>query len=114
MAWKEITGGTAVDIKKQGKGFQLEGVYRGHKTIQTKLGEQVLYKIETEDGVEEVYGFGSLNYKLGSVKEGTPVRIIYEGQSQVKNKFSKFPHLCKVEVDTEGEAEAEAEEYTPE
>jgi len=99
MAWREVTGGSAVDIKKQGKGYQIEGIYKGYKKITTKLGEQWIYCIETEEGDVEFFGFAALNFKLGHIKEGANIRITYEGQFSVKNKFGKFPHMVKVEED---------------
>jgi hypothetical protein len=47
--WKPVTHGDRIDIKKN-KGTPYVGVYTGSEQTQTKIGPQVVYNLEGEDG----------------------------------------------------------------
>ena len=50
MAWKEVSKGNVIDVKKE-EGRPHEGVYKGKKDIETKIGKQVIWQFVDEDGI---------------------------------------------------------------
>ena len=113
MAFKEVTGGNVIDIKKeQGKSYT--GVYVGSREIDTKLGKQVIYEFENSEGRFGIYGFTNLNYTMQSVKVDTLCRITYTGKKNVETKFGmKDVHQCKVEIDTDYKNDHEKNDDVP-
>ena len=98
MAWKTVTR-NAIDIKKQ-EGQEFIGTYRGKTEITTKIGPQVIYNFEVEDGDKfGVFGFTNLNYAMTNISEGDLVKLVYRGTKNVKTKFGlKDVHQVDVEV----------------
>ena len=105
MAWNEITS-NAIDIKKSAQ-KEYEGTLLGHKEITTKIGPQIIWQFSGDDGNFGIYGFTNLNYAMENVKEGTLVKIKYEGTKNVKTKYGmKDVHQVSVQKWTEdGERE---------
>ena len=101
MAFKQVQTGNTLDIKTEvGKSYV--GKYEGSKPVHTPLGETVIWKFKDNDGVAfAVWGFTSLNFQMESVQIGALCRITYLGKGKEKNKFGKFPHKAKVEVNTD-------------
>lgn len=74
MAWKEVSR-TAIDIKKH-PDQEYIGEYKGFEKIQTKIGEQTIYKFIDDDGNRfNIYGFTNLNRAMDLIAEGTLCRI---------------------------------------
>ena len=99
--FKEISGGSAIDIKKE-KDKPYQGVYRGFKTITTKIGDQFVYKFEDSASktMFEVYGFTNLNRAMENIIKGAMVRMTYTGTKNCETKFGmKDVHQVVVEVD---------------
>lgn len=97
MSWEQVSKGSVLDIKKT-KGKPYEGTYVGKQTITTKIGPQIIYNFESEDGAFGVYGFTNLNLAMENVKEGAILRVTYTGTENVKTKFGmKDVHQVKVE-----------------
>lgn len=99
MAFQEINA-TATDIKKFiDKPFT--GHFNGSQVIQTKIGEQTIWKFTDEEGnYFGIYGFTNLNRIMENVTEGKLVRITYRGTEKVQTKFGlKDVHQVKVEID---------------
>ncbi|MBT9170544.1 MAG: hypothetical protein DDT18_00887 [Actinobacteria bacterium] len=97
MAWEEVTN-TAVDIKKH-KGKIYQGFYINKREIETKIGKQIVYSFEDEDGIFSIYGFTNLNRAMENVKQGIEVRITYLGTENVQTRFGmKDVHQVKVEI----------------
>lgn len=104
MAFREVSGSNARDLKKEPVGTVVEGIYKGHRTFETQFGEQVVWNFTGKDGASfGIYGFTSLNRWLESVSIGTLTRITYQGKQVVDlPKRGKTPmHICKVEIDDE-------------
>jgi len=99
--WKEVTRNT-MDIKKH-KDKSYIGTYLDSEQIQTKIGQQVIYKFEGEEGEKfSIYGFTNLNRAMDSISEGALVKITYLGMTNVETKFGKKDvHQVRVEVDME-------------
>jgi len=100
MVWKPVST-NAIDIKKE-KGKSYTGTYVGLTKIETKLGEQYVYKFtdEYEQGFG-IYGFTNLNRAMSNVGEGTLTRVTYLGTMNVKTKFGmKDVHQVNVEIDS--------------
>lgn len=99
MAFQEVNA-TATDIKKfVDKPFT--GYYKGSIKIQTKIGEQIIWKFVDEEGNHfGIYGFTNLNRVMENVTEERLVRITYRGTEKAQTKFGlKDVHQVKVEVD---------------
>ena len=109
MAWKEVSR-TAIDIKKH-PDQEYIGEYKGFEKIQTKIGEQTIYKFIDDDGNRfNIYGFTNLNRAMDLIAEGTLCRITYLGTENVQTKFGmKDVHQVRVEI-----AIDETSEQTPE
>lgn len=100
MAWKEVST-HATDIKKE-RGKQHVGVYLGSKAITTKIGQQVVYAFQGQDGTKfQIYGFTNLNIAMESVAAGETCRITYMGTKLIDTKKfgKKDVHQVLVEVD---------------
>ena len=99
MVWKQVSGGNAIDLKK-GDGKPVEGVYKGSKTFQTKIGEQVVWQFEDDDGVPfGVYGFTNLNRAMELIKLDTLCKLTYQGTKNIKTKYGlKDVHQVSVEI----------------
>lgn len=99
MARKQVTS-NATDIKDF-EGTEFSGNYIGSKTIETKLGEQVLWQFTDPKGQPfTIYGFTNLNRAMESVGINTFVWITYKGTQNVKTKYGmKDVHQVSVEVD---------------
>lgn len=108
MAWKQVSGGNVVDIKRE-KGKQWIGIYRGNKEIETKLGHQVIWKFIDEDGTPfGIYGFTNLNRAMESVPLETLCRITYQGTQLLATKFGKKDvHMVSVEIDADDDPKEE-------
>lgn len=95
MGWEDASS-TAIDIKKDSQVH--EGVYIGKKSITTKIGPQVIWDFEGDDGNFGIYGFTNLNNCMEAIKEGTKVRIQYKGTKNVPTKFGmKDVHQVSVQ-----------------
>jgi hypothetical protein len=89
MAWEAVGAGTAVDIKKS-PGEAFEGTYIGHDEIQTKIGQQTIWKFEKDDGsITGIYGFTNLNRVMESMAIGATLQITYKGTENVKTKYGQ-------------------------
>lgn len=97
--WREVRRGGAIDIKKQ-KDAPHVGTYTRSTQITTKLGPQVVYEIEGEDGEKlGIYGFTNLNRAMCDIEVGSVVRITYLGTSLCDTKFGKKDvHQVRVEI----------------
>ena len=102
MGWKQVSGGNVVDIKKE-KGKAWIGIYKGHKEIETKIGQQTIWKFIDDDGMPfGVYGFTNLNRAMESVPVESLCRITYVGTQNIKTKYGmKDVHQVSVEVDSD-------------
>jgi len=113
MAYKEISGGNAVDIKKE-ENVAYEGVYEGFKGITTKIGKQVIWKFKNKANRFGIYGFTTLNMAMEGVVVGAMCRITYLGTKNMQTKYGmKDVHICKVEVDDEYVAERDIHDDEP-
>lgn len=100
MSWESVSNvmTKALDIKKEKVGYMVEGTYLSSKEITTKLGNQIVWKFDGEDGEFEVYGFSNLNRAMSSMKIGTLLRITYEGTQKGQTKYGmKDIHQVRVE-----------------
>ncbi len=102
-AFREVQRGDVIDIKKDiPSNVHHEGVYLGSKHITTDLGGQFIYKFKKADNkVFGIWGFTTLNSAMENVNKGSLCRVTYKGQAEEKNKYGKYLHLVKVEVDDE-------------
>lgn len=103
MAFKPVSVGNVIDIKKQGSDEPLVGNFVGHKEITTKIGKQVIWQFTDEEGAGfGVYGFTNLNRCLENAAVGKLYRITYQGTKNILTKFGKKDvHQVLVEVDEE-------------
>ncbi|MBT9169381.1 MAG: hypothetical protein DDT19_02740 [Syntrophomonadaceae bacterium] len=109
MAWEEVTT-SAVDIKKH-KGKIYQGFYTGKREIETKIGKQIIYSFEDEEGIFSIYGFTNLNRAMENVKQGLEVRITYLGTEKVQTKFGlKDVHQVRVEINKDSDPHSETGE----
>jgi hypothetical protein len=102
LAYREVSGTTNTrDIKKEGPGAVAEGIYSGHRTLETQFGEQTVWQFTGRDKtLFGLYGFTSLNRWMEAVPVGALTRITYLGKEIVETKRGKVPmHQCRVEVD---------------
>lgn len=113
MAFTEVTT-NATDIKKE-KGKPFIGYFDGSQKIQTKIGEQVIWKFIDEHGITfGIYGFTNLNMKMENISEGLLCRVTYLGTKNMKTKFGmKDVHQVKVEVDSSSKNNSEPEPEEP-
>jgi hypothetical protein len=97
MGWENV-GNSAIDIKQSKEAH--EGYYRGKKDITTKIGPQVIYQFQGEDGSEfGIYGFTNLNRAMETVPLGALCRVKYEGTKNVQTKFGmKDVHQVAVSI----------------
>jgi hypothetical protein len=97
--WKEISpSSSTLDIKKS-PGEAHAGKYIGKQEIQTKIGPQVVWKFDAEEGNFGIYGFTNLNRIMEGVSEGTDLRITYLGTKNIATKYGVKPvHQVKVEA----------------
>ena len=111
MAFKEVTFGQTVDIKK-GHVSSVEGAYLGAKKIVTQLGEQFIYNFQKDSKeIFGVYGFTNLNARMESVPKGSYCRVTYSGKKECETKFGRKPvHQCIVEIDDESTTSVEDED----
>jgi hypothetical protein len=106
MAWKEVER-NVVDIAKH-KNEPYMGIFLGRENIETKFGQQSIWKFEAEDGSRfGIYGFTNLDSAMDSVAEGRSCRITYLGKEKVKTqkRGNVECHQVKVEVDDTEEPE---------
>ena len=97
--WKQSERKDSISIHKKPAGAFYEGIYQGNKTIQTQLGDAILWNfMDDEDKPFAIWGFTNLNFQLEGVVPGTKCKVTYLGTAKQKNKFGKFPHQAKVEV----------------
>lgn len=101
--YKEVSR-TATDIKKH-KGTPFEGEYLGKDEIETKIGQQVIYRFRDDGGNPfSIYGFTNLNRCMEHLAIGTDCRITYLGTENVKTKFGmKDVHQVRVEIAEDAE-----------
>ena len=105
MAFREVTGGNAIDIK-QSPNIPYEGVYQGHREFDTQFGFQTIWNFRGKAGMFGVYGFTTLNRAMESVAEGTTCRITFTGKQKMTTKRGVVDvNTCKVEVDDSGTAD---------
>lgn len=102
MAFREVTGGNAIDIK-QTPNQPYEGIYTGHRTFETQYGEQVVWNFRGKQGSFGIYGFTTLNRAMETVAEGTLCRVTFTGKEKMKTKRGIVDvNTCRVEVDDSG------------
>lgn len=108
-AFREVQRGDVIDIKKDKPGdVHHEGVYLGSKHITTDLGGQFIYRFKAgSNKIFGIWGFTTLNSAMENVTKGSLCRVTYQGQAKEKNKYGKYLHLVKVEIDDEFEANVE-------
>jgi len=106
MAFREITGGHAIDIK-QSPGVPYEGIYTGHREFDSQFGgSQTVWNFRGEKEPFGIYGFTMLNRAMESVNEGTLCRITFTGKQKMKTKRGIVDmNTCKVEVDDSASAD---------
>ncbi len=105
MAFREVTGGNAVDIK-QTPGQPYEGVYTGHREFDTQYGVQTCFNFRGKNGSFGIYGFTTLNRAMESVAEGSLCRITFTGKVKMTTKRGIVDvNTCKVEVDDSASAD---------
>jgi hypothetical protein len=76
---------------------EFEGVFIGSKEIETKFGDNTVYRFEGDDGeTYEAWGSAALNRGLEDVEKGDRVRIEYKGMA--KGKGGKRSHQFDVYV----------------
>lgn len=96
MTWNEVTT-NAIDIKKT-KNESYEGVFLSQKEVSTKIGPQVIWQFEGEDGHFGIYGFTNLNRAMAMISEGTRVKITYLGTKKIETKYGlKDVHQVSVQ-----------------
>lgn len=104
MAFREVTGGNAIDIK-QTPGLPYEGIYTGHREFETQYGTQICWQFRGKKDAFGIYGFTTLNRAMESVNEGTLCRITFTGKQTMKTKRGIVDvNTCKVEVDDSASA----------
>lgn len=103
MSWEDVST-NAIDIKKH-KGEAYEGIFKGHRNIDTKIGKQVIWEFADKDGVPfGIYGFTNLNRAMEALESGVAVRITYKGTENVQTKFGmKDVHQVSVQIWKQGE-----------
>lgn len=108
MAYKDVTRGNVVDIKKdEPEKVHHFGVYLGSKHITTNIGGQFIYSFKGEDNKKfGIWGFTVLNSLMENVEKGEMCRITYNGKGE--NQKGQPMHLCNVQVDDEFESSAES------
>jgi len=98
MGWQELTTGNAIDIKKEPNEPHI-GTFMGKKDITTKIGPQVIWQFNNEEGNFGIYGFTNLNRIMETVQEGTTLQITYKGTQRLPTKFGikdvHQVHICK-------------------
>jgi len=87
MSWDDVSS-VAIDIKKSVE-KAYEGTYTGKKEISTKLGPQVVWQFDGEEGAFSIYGFTNLNRGMETIKEGTLVKIQYQGTLNVPTRYGQ-------------------------
>ena len=96
MAYKEIN---PTDWKPEKEEDFIEGILvNSQKDI--GVNKSMLYSIETQDGVINVWGAAILDSRMGLVKVGDQIRITYKGLAEAKGG-KNAAKIFKVEVDTE-------------
>ena len=89
MAFKEVTFGQTIDIKK-GDVNSVEGASLGAKKIVTPLGEQLIHNFQKDSGeIVEVYGFSTFNARMGSVPKGSYCGVTYLGKKECDTKYGR-------------------------
>ena len=114
--WKDAPMGDTISIQKEEANKSYVGFYTGQKTVENEMGESILWKFQDENGKSfSIWGFGNLNMQLENVQVGTLCRITYLGKAEKKNKFGKYPHKAKVQINTKAKLEAlpDSDEETP-
>lgn len=107
MAFREVTGGNAIDIK-QFPSLPHEGIYTGHRTFETQYGEQVVWNFRGKAGSFGIYGFTTLNRAMETVAEGTLCRVTFTGKEKMKTKRGIVDvNTCRVEVDDSASADTD-------
>lgn len=97
--WFDAPAGDALSIQKEDSGIEHLGYYIGRKTIETEMGETVLWRFQDKQGKPfSIWGFTNLNFQMENVPIGSFCKIVYQGRSEQKNKFGKFPHKAKVQI----------------
>jgi hypothetical protein len=98
MAWEQVDT-KGMDIKKH-KGEHFTGTLKGHHEIETKIGKQVVWDFEDEEGLGfGVYGFTMLNRSLEAISAGNLVRLTYLGTENCQTKYGmKDVHQVQVEI----------------
>lgn len=105
MAFREVTGGNALDIK-QTPNIPYEGIYTGHREFDTQYGSQTVWNFRGKQGSFGIYGFTTLNRAMESVSEGTLCRITFTGKEKMKTKRGVVDvNTCRVEVDDSASAD---------
>lgn len=91
----------AIDIKTPpGSETEHIGFYNGVKTIQTKLGPNVVYEFVNEETGEMfgIFGFTNLNSKMANIPHGALVKIKYSGTIKLDTRFKKQQDVHQVFV----------------
>jgi hypothetical protein len=95
MAFKEIK---PEDWKYSNKGDSIEGVLV-QKQENIGPNKSMLYSLETENGIKNVWGATVLDNLLALIQVGIKIRITYEGVAADKKGGKNPAKLFKVEVD---------------
>ncbi len=100
MVYKDVPKGDTVRLNSDEQiDVPHEGEYLEGKPVNTKYGEMMLYKFRDKSGKTfTIWGFATLDSFMENVKAGNQCRLTYKGRSDTPNKFGKYIHLCKVEV----------------
>lgn len=107
MAFREVTGGNAIDIK-QSLNVPFEGIYTGHREFDTQYGSQTVWNFRGKQGSFGIYGFTTLNRAMETVAEGTLCRVTFTGKEKMKTKRGIVDvNTCRVEVDDSASADTD-------
>jgi len=88
MSMTAWTGGERNPTFERKDGASIKGIYRGKRSVNTKLGEANLYTLEGTDGKKtDLWGTQILDNFFGAMTIGTEVEVKYLG----KKKSSKGP-----------------------